>query len=260
MADAVDSPEAPPSDDRILRAWSKVRSSLHESEHRFNSRYAEQYYAGVTADSQETLEYLVTMYERAVAMAVKTVTDHQSAVACCTELDILLKKMLKVSSRLLREVLPKESQEKAGALCSELRRRLLPRSEHWKAEAHRLAQKIQRTRASSLSNKHTARGAAPAPATSETDPRRIMRAAMQQQGLNPPKLAVKMLAILRRTRQAKGTVDRTTVYRIIEGKTKRPQPGIINALIEALQLTEEDARIVHHELCGPPLHTVPEKV
>ena len=145
MADAVDSPEVPASDDRILRAWSKVRSGLHESEHRFNSRYAEQYYAGGNADPQEVLDYFVTMYEPAVAMAVKTVTDHESAVACCTELDILLKKTLNVCSRLLREVLPKESPEKVKALCSELRRCLLPRSEHWKAEAHKLAQKIRRT-------------------------------------------------------------------------------------------------------------------
>ena len=34
------------------------------------------------------------MYERTVAMAVMTVTDHESAVACCTELDILMKKTL----------------------------------------------------------------------------------------------------------------------------------------------------------------------
>jgi hypothetical protein len=64
MADAVHSPEAPPLDDRILRAWSKVRSSLHESGHRFNSRYSQQQCAGVNADPQETLEYLITMYER----------------------------------------------------------------------------------------------------------------------------------------------------------------------------------------------------
>ncbi len=254
MADAVDSPEVPLSDDRILRAWSKVRSSLHESEHRFNSRYAERYYAGGNADPQEVLDYFVTMYEPAVEMAVKTVTDHESAVACCTELNILLKKTLNVCSRLLREVLPKESPEEVKALCSELRRRLLPRSEHWKAEAHRLAQKIQRTRGTSASDKQTVRGAAPAPAAAEVELRRIIRAAMQQQGLNSPRLAVKMQAILKRTRQAKGTVDQTTVYRILAGKTKRPQPGIINALIEALQFTEEDARLVHREFCGHPRH------
>jgi hypothetical protein len=86
-----------------------------------------------------------------------------------------------------------------------------------------------------------------------------MRAAMQQQGLNPPELAVKMQTILKRTRQAKGTVDLTTVYRIVVGKTSRPHPGIVNALIEALQLPDEDATIVHGELCGRPPHTVVEK-
>ena len=63
MDDAVDSPEAPLTDDRILRDWSKVRSGLHESEHRFNSRYAEQYYAGGNISPQEFLDYFVTMYE-----------------------------------------------------------------------------------------------------------------------------------------------------------------------------------------------------
>ena len=102
-------------------------------------------------------------------------------------------------------------------------------------------------------------GATEIPAAGEADPLRIMRAAMQQQGLNPPRLAVRILAILRRTKQAKATVDRTTVYRIVAGKTKRPQPGIRNALIEALQLTGEDARIVQREFdAGSP--TIPEKV
>ena len=169
MVDEVDFPKVPPSDDRILLAWSKVRSRLHESEHRFNSRYAERYYAGGNADPQEVLDYFVTMYEPAVAMAVKTVTDHESAVACGTELDLLLKKILNICSRLLREVLPKESPEKVKALCSELRRRLLPRSEHWKAEAHKLAQKIPQTGGASLSNQQTARGAALAPAAGEVE-------------------------------------------------------------------------------------------
>jgi hypothetical protein len=256
MADAVDSPEAPLSDDRILRDWSKVRSGLHESEHRFNSRYAEQYYAGGNISPQEFLDYFVTMYEPAVATAVKTVTDHESAVDCCRELDILLKKTLNVCSRWLREVFPNESPEKVKALCSELRRRLLPRSEHWKAEAHKLAQKMQRSRGASRSNQPTASGAAPAAGGVAL---RIIRAAMQQQGLTQPRLAVKMQAILKRTKQAKGTVDQTTVYRILAGKTKRPQPGIINALIEALQFTEEDAQIVHNEFCGRPRPHCPRK-
>ena len=77
-----------------------------------------------------------------------------------------------------------------------------------------------------------------------------MRAAMQQQGLNPPKLAVKILAILRRTGERKLRWIAQPSIEYVEGKTKRPQPEIGNALIEALQLNEEDATIVHRELCG----------
>jgi hypothetical protein len=251
MADAVDSPEVPPSDDRLIRAWSKFRSSLHESGYRFNSRYAQQKYDGAKADPQEIIEYLGTMYERTAAMAVKTVTDHESAVGCCTQLDIFLKKMLNVSSKLIREVLPQESRGMCKTLSSELRRRLLPRSEHWKAEAHRLARKMQRIRSSSRGKKQTRLGDTQTPASGEECTAvavRIMQAAMQQQGLNPPKLALKILAILRRAMQSKAKVDRTTVYRIVGGKTKKPQPAIRNALIEALQLKEEDATIVRREL------------
>jgi hypothetical protein len=150
-------------------------------------------------------------------MAVKTVTDHESAVVCCTELDNFLKKMPSISSRLLREVLPQESPEKINALRFELRRRLLPGSEHWKAEAHRLARKVPRTRGSSPSKKQMALGVTQTPPTGEVDSLarslptsppsssalstsqdlvnvgklestsaavRIMRAAMHQQGLN----------------------------------------------------------------------------
>jgi hypothetical protein len=250
MADAVDSPEVPPSDDRILRAWSKFRSSLHESGHRFNSRYAQQKYDGVKTDPQETLEYLVTMYERTAAMVVKIVTDHESAVSCCAQLDIFLKKMLNVSSKLIREVNPQESRGMCKTLSSELSRRLLPRSEHWKAEAHKLARKMQRIRHSSRGNKQTGLGDTQTPASGEESTGaavRIMHAAMQQHGLNPPKLAVKIRAILRGTR-SKAKVDRATVYRIVGGKTKKPQPAVRNALIEALQLKEEDATIVRREL------------
>ena len=77
MADAGDL-GALPADDRILQEWLKVRSILHESEHRFNARYFQQEYCGAKADPQETLKYLIGMHERAVAIAVKTVTDHTS--------------------------------------------------------------------------------------------------------------------------------------------------------------------------------------
>src|SRR5260370_30520522 len=150
--------EALPVDDHTLRAWSKVRSLLHEAGHRFNSTFAQQEYAGVTADPEETINHFMTNYELAVAMAVKTVTGHESAVACCAELDILLKKMLNVFSQLILVQHPKTSQEKAKALRSDLCPPLLPRSQHWKAEAHKLARKIQGQRGSSPSQMQTALG------------------------------------------------------------------------------------------------------
>jgi hypothetical protein len=242
--------EALPGDDAMLRAWSKVRSILHESGHRFNSRFAQQEYAGLKADPQETIDHFISNYDLAVAMAVKTVTGHESAVDCCTELDILLEKMLNVFSELILVQHPKASQKKLKALRSDLRRHLLPRSEHWKAEAHKFARKIQGEPGSSPSKMQTALGATQPPHSAKPDALGIMRAAMEQQGLNAPKLAVKTLQILSRRSNWRGKMDRSTIYRILEGKTKRPQPATTLALIEALQLTEGDAAIVHRSIGG----------
>jgi hypothetical protein len=77
---------------------------------------------------------------------------------------------------------------------------------------------------------------------------RIMHDAMQRRGLNAPKLASSIRVILRRQKQAKVKVDRTTIYRIMDGKTKRPNPEIAHALIEALELSEKDATIVRKAL------------
>src|SRR5579864_1944277 len=143
MGVTADSSKAPPSNDKLVREWEEVRSKVHESGHRFNSRYAQLKYSGENIDPQEVLQYLTKTYERTAAMSVKTVTDHDSALGCIKELDAYLKNLLNVSSRLFRQVLPSGSR----ALSSELRRRLLSRSEHWKAEAHKVARSAGRARA-----------------------------------------------------------------------------------------------------------------
>ena len=76
----------------------------------------------------------------------------------------------------------------------------------------------------------------------------IMRTAMFRQGLNAPKVATKVRAVLRQRPGQKLKVDRTTIYRILNGKTKRPDPTLRNALIEVLELTGEGAEIVMREL------------
>jgi hypothetical protein len=74
-------------------------------------------------------------YERTAAMAVQTVTDHDSALVCVRELESYLKSLLKAASKLLPEVLLREGRSSSSAFISELRRRLLPRSE----DAHKVA-------------------------------------------------------------------------------------------------------------------------
>jgi hypothetical protein len=77
----------------------------------------------------------------------------------------------------------------------------------------------------------------------------ILEAAMERHGLNPAKVAVKIRPLLKRKKAAlKG--DRSTIYRIVKGKTLRPQPAIRNALIEVLELKGDDVLIVQRGLGG----------
>jgi len=251
------SPEASPSDDKLVREWKAVRSRLHEAEHRLNSRYAQRKYDGESIDPQEVLRYLAKTYDRAAAMAVKTVTDHDAALGCLKELNIYSRKLLKLSSRLFREVLPREGPHTVQGLTSELRRRLLSRSEHWKAEAHKVARLAERAGARVRNQPAVTLGGS---SKEERKPvaRQILCTAMDRLCLGAPKLAAKIRAILKRKGETKLKVDRSTVYRIVERSTKHPNAAIRASLMEALQLEGEDAEIVRRELGGsgnPPTST-----
>jgi hypothetical protein len=76
----------------------------------------------------------------------------------------------------------------------------------------------------------------------------IMRTAMERHGLNPPKLAKEVRAVLKRRRVGKLKVDKATIYRILNGETRKPDPTLRNALIEVLKLSPEDAKVVVCEL------------
>jgi hypothetical protein len=198
------------------------------------------------------------MYDRSAALAVKTVSDYRSALACNEALDNFLKKYLNLSSRLFRAKLQKEPRTTIQALSRELRRRLLPRSEHWKAEAHKRARLVGKARASKAPKANTVALDDQASAVSKRSSSaqdgskpavcQILRSAMERQGLNVPKLVVKIRETLRRKRQTKPKVDRSTVYRMVAGKTKWPDPVIRSGLIEALQLEGEDASTVRRAL------------
>jgi hypothetical protein len=79
---------------------------------------------------------------------------------------------------------------------------------------------------------------------------RILKTAMDHKNWNPPKLAAAIQVILKRKKGRWPKVDRTTVYRIIAGETKKPQPAVRNALIEALELKGKEASIVQRGLGG----------
>jgi hypothetical protein len=135
-------------DNPIQRDWLEYRSKIHEMGHRFNSRYAQQKLKNVTRDPEETLRYLARVYDTTAAAAVKAVTDHESAVACGERLDEFGNAFIRQSLALIRSGLGPDRRTDAKDLVSRLGRQLLPRSEYWKAEAHKRA--LQGARAAQL--------------------------------------------------------------------------------------------------------------
>jgi hypothetical protein len=70
----------------------------------------------------------------------------------------------------------------------------------------------------------------------------ILHRAMDDRGQNPAQLARALGRHLPSGVRLKG--DRSTVYRIFAGITKRPQPAIVQALITELCLSKEEAEVV----------------
>jgi hypothetical protein len=81
----------------------------------------------------------------------------------------------------------------------------------------------------------------------EPDALQILNDAKGNQSLNPPKLAREINAYFARKR-SKQRVDRATVYRILTGKTTRPNPATVNALIHVLKLPPQSAQVVRRQL------------
>ena len=73
----------------------------------------------------------------------------------------------------------------------------------------------------------------------ETEAANQLLAAMHRQGLNAPRLALLVGSVLRKRGVTKPKVDRATIYRLVHGKTRRPDPSIRNAVLEVLKLSVE---------------------
>ncbi len=82
----------------------------------------------------------------------------------------------------------------------------------------------------------------------------ILRNAMDKHGWNVARLATMVQAFLRRKRVSKPKADKTAIYRILSGETKKPNPAIRNALIAVLELEPREASVVQHQLgaAAPP--------
>jgi len=146
MADDTGTPKKALTDDAIQRDWSDVRSRMHESGYRYNEGFAQRQLTGKSIDPDCVLNYLADQYERTAKMMVKIVTDHDSAVTCCKGLDDLWKPFLKESRTIIRQSQQRGDHSKSQQILTQLHQRILPRSEHWKAEAHRVVRRVQRTR------------------------------------------------------------------------------------------------------------------
>ena len=59
-------------------------------------------------------------------------------------------------------------------------------------------------------------------------------AAMRRQGLNPPQLALLVQAEIKRRGVRKLKVDRATIYRLVNGQTRNPNPAIRRAVMAVL--------------------------
>jgi hypothetical protein len=76
------------------------------------------------------------------------------------------------------------------------------------------------------------------PTLSPPIPNRLVTA-MRLQGLNAPQLAAKARAVLKRRGEKRLKVDRATIYRLVNGKTKNPNPLLLSAVFEVLKLSAE---------------------
>jgi len=64
-------------------------------------------------------------------------------------------------------------------------------------------------------------------------------AAMRRQGLNCPRLAAQVQTVLKRRGVTRIKADRTTIYRLVSGQTRHPDPTIRSAVLEVLKLSAD---------------------
>jgi hypothetical protein len=128
MLKIVDSSKLLRPRDPQFEAWQQFLAETHGAGHRYNSK---------SQSPAAKLKYFVKMYAKSGAMMVRTVRDHSSALACGKGLDAGAKNVERFFAKLLQADDDQITQDVVRKLGANLHQRLLRRSEHWKAEAHR---------------------------------------------------------------------------------------------------------------------------
>ena len=186
-------------------AYVKYLCELDTGMHGFNS---------ARCGSREAADYVVSQFDRAAQMALKTLSDRASALQFGRTMDWLVRKSLEFWQRWRREALPALEQPSPETL-AETREGLLRRAEHRKAEAHSMvAAQIEKTPE--------------------------QRGARRRRVLNPLLEKARITSDGIWAERAGATVDRNTPRDYRTGKTKRLQRATRQALAEPLGIWESE--------------------
>lgn len=107
--------------------WLKYLSELDAGMHRFNAD---------GASRREAEDHVVSLFDRAGEMGLKTVRDRASALDFAEALDRLVSQMVEWLPQWTDEARIPASETPTALNLVEFRERLLRRAEHWKSEAH----------------------------------------------------------------------------------------------------------------------------
>ena len=187
------------------RDWLKFLSSIKDAAHRFNSE---------KRSAAEAADYLVGYFDHTARALLETVGDYASALKCGTELDNLVPEFLAWYRAWVRAAALTRSKPSRKEI-DDLRKRLLRRAEHWKAEAH----------------------ATRVPLPKESAKQRAER---RQRELEPLLRKARITTDDVWAERAGATMDRNTPRDYRTGKTARLRKTTRQALAQALGILEID--------------------
>jgi hypothetical protein len=207
------------------KVWENLLVKGEKASARYRSSYARQRHAAIP-DPQTALGLAIEAFEHNRDAQISLVKDYQSAETCERALKGLMDFCLDWFQRWLVET--RQDEAVARGFTTKLRLELLERLNNAKLRALETAEQL-------LAGKET----------QVNEGRRILKAAMESQGLNGPELARKARAVLKKQKigQTK-KVDRSSIYRIVDRTTMNPDPQLKAAIVDILGLSPEQTQAV----------------